>query len=397
MTDDPTTGDTDAGTEADTTTTMADRARAVSKSVGRSADPMAKYEEELHDEWDAAGVDLFDWFLEMKEEAGKRPGTIRDYNAAFNQWKSHMDEQGRHPGAPSREHVNAFITYHRETVGNKVPTTVQKVHHMRRVFEWLAKRDETPFGLDDIPDFTDIVDEYDFDREAEKSPHHMLIEQVREGVHRLTHLRDRAMVVLQFKLGLRQGEVRNIQLQDLSLSDSDLTAHYPELGSSSLLRDREGNVPENAVVIPSRHERPGNKSSNSRVMPFDGETRRVLVDYLLMRPDDGEKWLFLGKTHNSHLDDEDVLNNVWRTAFSRDEWGETERYRAVTSHYGRFWFTNFWNKSGVMDREDIKYMRGDTGDGEDGLPDHEAIDAYIWRDYPDIAEKYLDHVFSLGL
>lgn len=132
-------------------------------------------------------------------------------------------------------------------------------------------------------------------------------------------------------------------------------------------------------------------------MPLDAEARRALTDYLLMRPDDGKPSILLGKTHNSRLADVDVLNDVWARAFPREEWGETATNRAVTSHYGRHFFTTFWVKPGVFDREEIKYMPGDTGTDEGGPPENVAIDAYIHRHYEDIAQRYTDHVFSLGL
>lgn len=416
MTDDTTTeSSTDGRTDTETNATTEDglslreRARQKGKALGRATDPMEAHEQELRDEWDADGVDVFDLFLEWKAEDA-RPKTVDDYAVTFRQWKTHMaaDDNlgggGRHPAAPAPHHVRDFIQRRREEVEPtpNVSTTRKKVDYLGVTFEWLARKDYIPFGLSDLPDFDDIRDTYTFDRggSEDKAVRTLDIETVRERLQSVTHLRDRAMIATQFLLGLRQGEVRNMQIQDLYIDDLDLREHYPEMGANDLLRDHDGDVIEDAVVIPSKHTRPGNKSSAHRIIPLNRELRRVLVDYLLMRPDaPDEPHLFLGKTHNRYLDDENVLNRVWRRAFPRDEFGETENYRAITSHYGRFFFTNWWTKDarGVMDRESVQWLRGDVTNGEDGPSQNETIDHYIWRDYEDIEATYRNHVFSLAL
>lgn len=53
------------------------------------------------------------------------------------------------------------------------------------------------------------------------------------------------------------------------------------------------------------------------------------------------------------------------------ECAETDRHRAVTSHYGRYRFTTCWTVEQEANRELVKYMRGDITGGE-GFEDRSA-------------------------
>lgn len=64
------------------------------------------------------------------------------------------------------------------------------------------------------------------------------------------------------------------------------------------------------------------------------------INYLLIRPDNEEQWLFLSRTSHSQVDDE-AVNLACKDAF-HPEYGETDTHRAVTSHYGRHRFTTYW-------------------------------------------------------
>lgn len=196
------------------------------------------------------------------------------------------------------------------------------------------------------------------------------------------------MVVMQLKLGLRASELANIRLSELSLSNSTAQQHYEELGTHEILEGRE-----NAVYIPCDRER--NKSRRPRVLPIDDELRRVLLRYLLVRPDNGASGLFLSKSDHEPITHR-AVNSVWKDYF-HPEYAETKRYRPVTSHYGRHYFTTFWTVEQELNRELVKYMRGDTtsrnpGDGPPG-----AIETYIHTYYEDIEPVYRERIFKLNV
>lgn len=65
------------------------------------------------------------------------------------------------------------------------------------------------------------------------------------------------------------------------------------------------------------------------------------------------------------------VNEIWKSAF-QPEYAETEDYRGITSHFGRHRFTTYWRVEQDLNRELIKYMRGDTA-GSANLKDRGAI------------------------
>jgi integrase/recombinase XerD len=218
-----------------------------------------------------------------------------------------------------------------------------------------------------------------------KEPPRVTVEELREKVSDITHIRDRAIVLTQLKLGLRATELCNIKLSEIHIDISDVRDHYGEMSKVRALQGRK-----NAVYIP--HDRDGNKSRRPRVLPLDEELRQALLRYLLIRPDNGEPWLFLSKNQRGQLRKKDV-NSVWKEAF-HPEYAETDEHRAVTSHFGRHRFTTYWRVEEDLNRELVKYMRGDTA-GSATLEDMGAIDEYIHTYYEDIEPVYRENIFKL--
>jgi integrase len=176
-------------------------------------------------------------------------------------------------------------------------------------------------------------------------------------------------------------------LADVDIQNPDLCEHYPELGSNPMLDDRP-----NAVYIP--HDREGNKSKRPRVLPLDDGTRRVLLRYLLVRPDAAHPWVFLSKSNHVQIDDKDV-NTVWKEHF-RPEYDETEQHRGITSHFGRHRFTTWFRVEKDAPRELVKYMRGDRA-GEQSTGDRAGIDSYLHTYYEDIEPLYRQRIYDLGV
>jgi len=130
------------------------------------------------------------------------------------------------------------------------------------------------------------------------------------------------------------------------------------------------------------------------VLPLDDELQRVLLRYLLIRPDNGEPWLFLSEKSHSKFTPKRI-NQIWKDEF-HPEYGETDRYKAVTSHYGRHRFTTYWHVEQDVNRELVKYMRGDKAGGS-RLENKETMDHYLHTYYQDIESLYRERMYRLGL
>lgn len=358
-----------------------------SVGVEEKLDPLAAHVEAYR----AVDADPLEWAYETIRERGDfKAKTLTEYRNVFRQWEEHMEREGRHVDCPNEQHVIRFIEWllrpESERGRGNAPRTVRgKLSKLNKAYKIWQKKRAYP---EDYNPIEGAREEKKADlRGVTKKEHRKVpVSELRELLADVTNLRDRAVIGIQLKLGLRAGEVSNIKLSDMHLADRDLQRHFPEMGTHRKVMDRP-----NSIIIPDRDERAGNKSECYRVMPLDDEMRRLLKRYLLVRPDAGEPWLFLSDTSHSKLGTA-YVNAIWKSAF-HPEYAETDEYRGVTSHFGRHRFTTYWRVECDVNRELVKYMRGDAVDEE--AKSREAIDVYLHTYFEDIEELYLDNIYRL--
>ncbi len=355
----------------------------LAEAFGRDLDPLAQFEETFQQ----TDIDPFEVFVNERLETKDVVDTsVEAYKRTFRYWREYMERQDRHPACPNESHVKGFIKYLRDERGNAPGTIQNRLMFLNQPYQYWQDDAAFPHPTDYNP--IDLAkDSVDYGEETLKEPPRLTVDELRENIEGIRHIRDRAIVIMQLKLGLRATELCNIKLSEITIANSDVQSHYDQMGTATALDGRE-----NAVYIP--HERHGNKSQRPRVLPIDGDVRAALVRYLLIRPDNGEPWLFLTKNQRGQMQKQDV-NPIWKDAF-HPEYAETEDYRAITSHYGRHFFTTFWRVEQGTNRELVKYMRGDTA-GSATLEDMGAIDEYIHTYYEDIEPIYRENVFKLEI
>jgi integrase/recombinase XerD len=363
-------------------TTDAQRAE-LAAAFGQELDPLAEYEATFQ-QADADPFALFTAEVLATRDIAAR--TREGYDRVFRQWREFMADQGRHPACPSEGHVKGFARHELDTKDNHPDTVKEKLRKLNNAYTYWQDDPTFPHPQDYNP-ISLAKTKVTFADVESKEPPRIPLADLRDVLEGVTHVRDRAIIALQLKLGLRATEVCNLQLSDIDIQNADLRAHYPELGSNPRLEGRQ-----NAVYVP--HDREGNKSQRPRLLPLDDELRRVLLRYLLIRPDTGGPWVFLSLTRHEQLRKQDI-NQPWKDAF-RPEYAETEQHRAVTSHYGRHYFTTYWRVEEDLNRELIKYMRGDTA-GSMSIQERGAIDEYIHTYYEDIGNLYRENIFKLNV
>lgn len=350
-------------------------------------DPLAK-----HDETFKRLPCPFDKFLEDYIRASDRSDKTKEcYERHIRFWKEYMDEYDRHPACPNEKHVKDWARWLRNGgtgEKNSNRSIKFKYQHVGAAFKWMGRRDDLPHNADPETNvFTKTRSEIDLTRKPTPDPPRMSKEKLREHIEQVTHLRDRAIMMTQVKLGMRAGEVANIRLEDVNIDHPGIREHYPEMGEQDAVQDRP-----NSIHIPSRATREGNKSYRTRVLPLDSELRRTLLRYLLIRPENDEGWLFL--THNTHgkIRPQDC-NRIWRAAF--EEFEVPPHRREITSHFGRHFFTTYWEIHQDIPTAFVHYMRGDdvTIDGDEDV----SLNYYLHTYYEDIEDVYRKQVFRFGL
>ena len=186
-------------------------------------------------------------------------------------------------------------------------------------------------------------------------------EQLKMLVGSILDARDKAVVVLLAKTGIRRSELVTIDMADIDL-----------VGKKIVLK-------------------PKAKRSN-RVVFFDEECGRILDDWLLVRKRycrKGQDALFI-TTSGGRLDRNGVYEAV-TTHAARVGLHDPASKRLedhFTPHCLRHWFTTCLRRSG-MPREMVQELRGDIRS--------EAIDIYYHIDEEELKRVYLDHVPKLGV
>lgn len=347
-------------------------------------DPLSAYASTF----ETLDIDPFDLFLsEVLAEQNVAEDTWQSYERLIRQWRAHMEREGRHPACPSDQHVTAFVDYCVNGRGNQPDTARTKLRRLQSMYEYWQEDPVFPHSQTYDP-FGFVLSKLDLERPPVKEPPRIALDELGDIVRSISHIRDRTIVVSQLKLGLRAMELCNLKLAEVSLNNSELKRGYPELGTHEMLAGRP-----NAVFIPSRHEREGNKSRRPRILPLDDELRSLLRQHLLTRPDSGNEWVFQTKSTHNQLDQE-YVNRIWTEAF-HPAYAETAHHRGVTSHFGRHRFTTYWQVEQEINRELVKYMRGDTIEGD--RINREAIDDYIHTYYEDVEGCYREQIFQLGV
>lgn len=188
------------------------------------------------------------------------------------------------------------------------------------------------------------------------------IEEMAMLVNSILDPRDKAIVTLFAKTGIRRGELISIDLGEI-------------------------NWVEQSIQL-----KPHPKRSNCIVF-FDDETARVLKRWIKARQNyeikDGCKALFIneqGGRLKRHGVSHAVTKHAERIGLHNSKSKKIEDH--FTPHCGRHWFTTHLRRNG-MRREFIKELRGDAR--------NEAIDIYDHIDKKELKRAYLAAIPMLGI
>ncbi|MEE9115975.1 MAG: tyrosine-type recombinase/integrase [Thermoplasmata archaeon] len=188
------------------------------------------------------------------------------------------------------------------------------------------------------------------------------VEQMAALINSILDPRDKAVVILLAKTGIRRNELVSIDIVDIKWE-------------------------ENAIML-----KPTRKRTN-RHMFFDDETARVLKRWMIAREsrvqDSDSKALFLNQ-EGRRLKRNGIYSLVTKHAerVGIHNPHSKDLSRRFTPHCCRHWFTTHLIRSG-MSREMVKELRGDVR--------MEAIDLYNHIDRKELRMAYLAHIPQLGV
>jgi len=224
----------------------------------------------------------------------------------------------------------------------------------------------------------------------------------------------RAGYTIMVKTAIRIGETVNIDLPYLHLNHP---IYYDYIETRGIELHEDVREYPDSVLIPPEPEKHkefrgevrlfGNKTKDAKRLPIDRETRRVLLDWLVMRPNTGYPYpLFTGDRPTGRAHGGTFLHDL--KSYLR-EYGLAVDYvkndnKNIDLHYFRHFFsTNMQDGRGTYDGAKwtwsrVKIIRGDIGGGPGSDDDSDGLQRTYTHDWGDlIREPYINDIYNFGI
>jgi integrase/recombinase XerD len=280
-----------------------------------------------------------------------------DYIYRANEYCAFLEAKGKNPLTADRDDLRAFLSRLKER-GLKFKTIDRIYSCLSAFYEFLIIE-----GLVEYNPIHPFRKYYlrryknDSDSEIRKL---ISVEDASRLVNSILDTRDRCILVLLFKTGMRVGELTSLDVQDVDLNKGEVTLKLK-------------------------------KKRSNRCLFLDNEAIDVLERWLAARKNRKgaeDQALFLSKigTRISKRSIEEVIEKHAERVGLHDPRADRLADR-FTPHCCRHWFVTHLLRAG-MPRDFVKELRGDTRG--------EAIDIYNHIDKKELKESYLAHVPQLG-
>jgi integrase len=333
--------------------------------------------------------DPIGYFLDDQRYHGKSERTLEAYERVLRRFEAFL--AGRFDidavGAARRRECMAWIHSLRGEFESSTIATYAS--YLNRFYDYMTRVgvfEDNPMAL--------VMEELPESIDTNPTRRDISVAEMRSFVGTIAHPLERAVVVTLLKTGMRVGELCNLDLRDLRLETPELDCEWtPRVGldrrPASLFVAAD---PQRGATVNGEDRTASNKRQRDTVVPVDGELRRVLLEWLAIRPDavSPARPLFLdtGDAWGERLTPSDVRYVVEKHARDRGWYrtgGGTEEN--VTPHYFRHFFTTHL-RDRTGDRGIVQYLRGDVAG--------DVVDTYThnWGDR--VRETYLEHIYAVA-
>jgi site-specific recombinase XerD len=333
------------------------------------------------------------YFLQDMTYHGKSDRTRAAYERVLRRFESFTEDPN--PQAVSAaSHRDCMAWIHSLRRSDMADSTIATyASYLHRFYAYMAQ-----IGAFDSNPMTLVVEEMDERIDTNPSRREIALPEVRGFLETVGHPLDHAVIVTLLKTGIRVGELCNLDVRDVTLSEPDPARAVGSTGAGSRAQ-LDGRGPSMYVspdptageVVAGEERSASNKRKRSTVIPVDRELETALRRWLAIRPEarSGAEPLFVSTSGRwgARLTPDMVHHIVERHA-SAFGWhrsgGDAEEN--VTPHYFRHFFTTHL-RDRTGDRGIVKYLRGDVGG--------DIIDTYThnWGDR--VRETYETSIYSL--
>lgn len=305
---------------------------------------------------------LLDLFIEDCHDRELTDETIRRYKSIIQQFLKYLQQRSTQPVEVDKHVLHDYIRLRRENdIDQK--TLENELSAIASLYDFLVFEDYV--GKNPVPGVRKrYLRRYKKETEGDvESPRKLIsVEQMSMLINSVIDTRDKAILTLLAKTGLRRGELISLNITDINWTEQSITLQRKQF-----------------------------KKRSGQTVFFDDETSRVLKRWLSQReglhPDTpalfvGEKGDRLKRNGIYSM----VVKYAERVGLHDSKSDNPEDH--LTPHCFRHFFTTHLRRAG-MDREFIKALRGDRR--------REAIDIYDRIDRDELRRAYLAYVPQLGL
>ena len=283
--------------------------------------------------------------------------TTMDYVYRTRAYCAFLETRGKNPLNADRDDLRDFLA-HLKAKGLKFRTIDAIYTSLSAFYEFLIIEGLVEYNPV-LPFRKYYLRRYKKDNDSETRKL-ISVEDASKLVNSILDTRDRCILVLLFKTGMRVGELTSLDVDDIDLDKGQVTLKLK-------------------------------KKRTNRVLFLDNEAIAILERWLVARKNrkGGEgQALFLSKI-GTRITKRTVENSIERHAervgLHKPGARLEERF---TPHCCRHWFVTHLLRAG-MSRDFVKELRGDARG--------EAIDIYNHIDKKELKESYLAHIPQLGI
>lgn len=298
---------------------------------------------------------LIDQFRKDLELRGMSRATLKEYPGQVRRFLAFLDKD---PRLTDKDDLKRYLNYLRQEGTHKGKSLTWVFSILASFYDYLEEEEM----ISSNPVIS-VRKRYlrSYKKVEEKSDRQCIsIEDAAKLVNSIIDTRDRAIVLLLLKTGMRRHELRELDVEDVDIEKMEL---------------RLKSTPKRT----------------NKTLFFDEETAETLRKWLRIREyrSNGSRALFLSPA-GGRMGSEAIRNIVARHAecVGLHDPGSEKLEERFTPHCCRHWFTTHLRRAG-MPREFIQELRGDVR--------REAIDIYDHIDKDELKKSYLAHIPQLGI
>jgi integrase/recombinase XerD len=303
--------------------------------------------------------DLIEAYYEDCELKGMSQGAIRRYKTSVLIFNDFLTHRGMSLLDVNKDALRDFLRYLRQVRKVKHKTIENYFSALSSLYEYL-EFEEYIIKNPVLAVRRRYLRQYKSDISDASTRKLISVEEMKMLINSVLDARDKAVITLLAKTGIRRGELISMDVDDI-------------------------NWVENSITL-----KPKAKRSN-RIIFFDDETARILKRWLRLRQmrDPKGDALFIGET-GTRLNRNGVYTAVTKHAqrVGLHDHDSDKMEDHFSPHCCRHWFTTHLRRAG-MKREFIQELRGDRR--------RDAIDIYDHIDKEELREAYLAHIPQLGI